>query len=184
MRGVVVDTEAFETLIQLTKKQFNYLFIDAQRDLSEANRVCMRTADAFMIIVEMSVASAQNTARLIEFFTTDQSGKQIILIANKMGLSSNGALSKESFEKVIDRQIDYMIPFDDSTVLASANLGQPLASSGGPLTEVLDDIVQDILGKRDHNEIIKTVLNKEPNHMKFKRIMFDIADKMLSFIKK
>lgn len=184
VRGIVVDKEAFEALMQMTKKQFNYLFVDAQRDFGETNRACMRTADNFMIIVEMSVASAQNTARLIEFLTTDQPGKHVTLIANKMGLSSNGALSKESFEKVIDRPIDYMMPFDDATVLASANLGQPLASSGGPLTEVLDDIVQDILGKRDHNEIVKTVLDKEPNSMKFKRMAFEVVDKIVSFIKK
>ena len=184
VRGVVVDLEAYDALIRLSKKQFNYLLVDAQRETSGINKVCMNNSDSFIILVEMSVASAQNTARFIEFLTTDQPGKKVIIIANRMGLSSNGALSREAFEKVIDRKIDYIMPYDDNLPLAAANLGQPLASSNGPITDVLESVVDDILGKKDHKASVQAVLDQEPNGKKAVRMAFEVIDKVMSFIKK
>ena len=89
VRGVVVDIEAFTALMDLVKHQFNYVLLDAQRDLSPINRVCMSRADCFLIMVEMTLASAQNTARLLEFLTTDQGGKKVTIVANKVGLSAS-----------------------------------------------------------------------------------------------
>ena len=184
VRGIVVDNAAFETLMRMAKKQFNYLLVDSQRGMTSIDRTCMNVADTFILMVEMSVASAQNTARLIEFFGTDQPGKKIVIIANKMGMSSNGALSKESFEKVIDRKIDYILPFDENMTLAAANLGQPLAASNGPITDVLEAVVEDALGKRDHQEIIQEIQAKEPGGAKAKRIFFEAIQKIVSFVKK
>ncbi len=161
VRGVVVDMEAFGALMTLVKRQFNYILIDSQRDVSSVTRVGMNKADAFIIVVEMSLASAQNTARLIEFFNTDQPGKKLIIVANKTGLSSSGALPKESFEKVIDRKIDYVMPLDENSVLASANIGQPVASGDSPLTEILEEIVDEILGKNDTHIIEQQLMEKE-----------------------
>lgn len=160
VRGVVVDTEAFDALITLVKKQFNYVMLDSQRDMTQIDRIGMSKSDAFIIVIEMSLASAQNTARLIEFLNTDQPGKKIIIVANKTGLSSSGAIPKESFEKVIDRRINYVMPLDESTVLASANIGQPVASSDSPITEILEEIVDEIIGKNDTQAIEKQLIRK------------------------
>lgn len=161
LRGVVVDIEAFDALMSLVKRQFNYILVDAQREISPVNKVALSKADMFIIAVEMSLASAQNTARLLEFLNTDQMGKKVIIVSNKTGLSSGGALSRESFEKVIDRRINYTMPLDENTTLAAANIGQPLASSENPLSEVLEGITDDILGKNDTRAIAKELMEKD-----------------------
>ena len=182
VRGVVVDIEAFTALMDLVKHQFNYVLLDAQRDLSPINRVCMSRADCFLIMVEMTLASAQNTARLLEFLTTDQGGKKVTIVANKVGLSASSALTREAFEKVIDRPIDYVLPLDESVALAAANIGQPLAMSGGPLTDVFEVITDDILGKNESVEVAKALREKEGTNIN--TIMRDVVDFVRDVAKK
>jgi pilus assembly protein CpaE len=180
VRGNVVELEAFEALMVLVKKQFNYVLVDSQRDLGGINKVSMNNADSFIIMVEMSLASAQNTVRLLEYLNTDQPGKKVLIIANKIGLSSGGALTKESFEKVIDRKINYTMPLDESTALAAANIGQPLASSNGALTEILEDITDDLLGKKETHDIAKALMEKEGFTFNFvKNKAFELLEKFV-----
>lgn len=178
VRGIVVDLEAFEALMNLIKKQFNYVIVDSQREVTSVTRVGMNKSEIFIIMVEMSLASAQNTARILELFNADQTGKKILIVANKVGMSSNGALSKEAFEKVIGRKINYSIPFDEVSALASANIGQPLAASGGSIVEVLEDITNDIMGKNESIAIENAIIEKEGLTMNV------IKDKVLDFISK
>ncbi|MDR0678036.1 MAG: AAA family ATPase [Holosporaceae bacterium] len=184
MRGISVDLEAFETLMNLIKTQFNYLLMDTQRDISDISKICMNKTDNFVIIVEMSVASASNTARMLEFLNSYQSGKKIIIVANKVGLSNRGALAKELFEKVIERKIDYLISLDESVTLAAANIGQPLVMSSGPLTEILENITDDILGKKESENIAKELLEREGwTYDRIKRLALDMVSKMMSRLK-
>jgi pilus assembly protein CpaE len=179
-----VDLDAFEALMNLIKKQFNYLLVDTQRDLSGINRICMNKADSFVIMVEMSIASANNTARLLEFLNTDQTGKKVMIDSNKVGLSSGGALSKELFEKVIDRKMDYIIPLDESVTLAAANIGQPLAASNCSLTDILENLADDIMGKRESKDIAQELVEKEGwTANRIKNLAFEMFDKIVTQLK-
>lgn len=180
VRGNIVELDAFDAFMTLVKKQFNYVIVDSQRDLGGINKISMNNADHFIIMVEMSLASAQNAVRLLEYLSTEQPGKKSLIIANKIGLSSSGALSKESFEKVIDRKINYVMPFDEITALAAANIGQPVASANGSLTEILEDITDDLLGKNETHDIAKALVEKEGvtfNSVKNK--VFDLVGKLV-----
>ncbi|MBR1733968.1 MAG: AAA family ATPase, partial [Alphaproteobacteria bacterium] len=178
VRGIVVDLKAFDALVNIIKKQFNYVVVDSQREVSGVTKVGMNRTETFIIVIEMSLASAQNTARLLEFFNTDQSGKKILIVANKVGMSSNGALSKEAFERVIGRKINYSIPFDEVSTLASANIGQPIAASGGPTVEIIEEITNDLLGKNESVAIENAISAKEGITLEV------VKNKVLDFISK
>jgi pilus assembly protein CpaE len=152
LRGSHVNGDAFESLINIIKRQFNYTLVDAQREIGGANRVCMKKSDGFVVVIEMSVAAAQNAVRMLEFLESDQSGKRIFIVANKVGLSVGGALSKEAFEKIINRRIDCVMPLDETVALAAANIGQPLVMSGSPLTDMLENLTDNIVGKVDNQK--------------------------------
>ena len=182
LRGVQVDIRAFEALVALLKKQFNYILVDAQRDVNEVNKISMKKADCFVIMIEMTMASAQNAARLLELLTAEYHGKKVIIIDNKNGLSSAGAITKESFEEVIGRKIDYVMPLDETITLAAANIGQPLVVSEGPLTEILNDITDDILGKNENQAIAKAISEKEG--FNFEKIKNDVLSTIGKWMKK
>jgi pilus assembly protein CpaE len=160
-KKISVDSKAFEMLIDYTKKQFNYLLVDTPRDLNDINRINMDKADSFVIMVEMSVASARNATRMLELLNREQPQKKVLIVANKIGLSAGGALAKRSFERVIDRKIDYMMPQDEKIVLAAANIGQPLILSNSSLTDTLETIANDIMGKNENQELAQDSTNNE-----------------------
>jgi pilus assembly protein CpaE len=86
LRGANIEVPAFEALMDTVKQQFNYLLVDSQREFSNANKVCMNKSDSFVIMVEMSVASAQNTMRILEMLHATQSDKKVVVVSNKIGL--------------------------------------------------------------------------------------------------
>lgn len=177
VRGIVVDDTAFEALVTAIKRQFNYVVVDSQRTISPLNKICFKHADSFAVMVEMSLASAQNTARLLEFLNTDQPGKRITIVANKIGLSTTGALTRETFEKIINHDISYMLPLDETVVLASANMGQPLVMSDSPLTDILVDIAGDILGKHESQKILDRIkAQNSTNISRIKEAIFDFIN--------
>ena len=182
VRGVQVDITAFDALMSLLKKQFNYILVDAQRDINEINKVSMKKADSFIIMVEMTMASAQNAARLLEFLSVEYSGKKVVLIDNKNGLSSSGAITKESFEEVIGRKIDYVMPLDETITLAAANIGQPLVITEGPLTEILEEVADDVLGKNENQAIAQAISEKEG--FNFEKLKNDVLSTIGKFMKK
>ena len=182
VRGVHADIEAFEVLMTTLKKQFNYILVDAQRDQNEINRISMEKADSFIIMVEMTMASAQNAARLLEFLLIKYGNKKIIIIDNKNGLSSAGAITKESFEEVIGRKIDYVMPLDETITLAAANIGQPLVVSEGPLTEILDAVTDDVLGKNENQAIVQAI--SERKGFSFDKVKNEIFNTIDKFMKK
>ncbi|GHU12002.1 fimbriae assembly protein [Alphaproteobacteria bacterium] len=160
-RETEFNLAAFGALINSIKKQFNYVLMDAPRNVSGINNVAMKKADTIVFMVEMSITSAQNTARFLEFLASEQSTSRIVIIANKVGLSSAGALTNASFENVIDRKIDYMMPLDEGVALAAANIGQPLAISSNPLTDVLESITIDLVGKKDLKQLTEELQEQE-----------------------
>ena len=182
VRGVQVDIQAFEALMALLKKQFNYVLVDAQRDVNEINKISMKKSDCFVIMIEMTMASAQNAARLLELLATEYHGKKVIIIDNKNGLSSAGAITKESFEEVIGRKIDYVMPLDETITLAAANIGQPLVVSEGPLTEILNEVADDILGKNENQAIAKAISEKEG--LNFEQIKNNVLSTIGKWMKK
>jgi pilus assembly protein CpaE len=185
VRGISIDKAAFEALIATVKKQFNYILVDSQREMNQAQRICMSHADVFIIAVEMSISSAQNTARIMEFLNTEQTSKKILIVANKVGLSSSGALSKDAFEKVIDAKIDYIMTVDEVMALAAANIGQPLATSHNNLTAILEDITDDLQGKNEQLAIEKELLKKEGiTAERIKNMAIDLFGKTLKIISK
>jgi pilus assembly protein CpaE len=161
LRDVNVEISAFEALMNLVKRQFNYLLIDSQRNTDEINKMCMNKSDSFVIMVEMSVASAHNAMRLLEMLRATQQDKKVVIVSNKVGLSNVGSLTKESFEKIIDRKIDYILPIDESLALAAANIGQPIAISSSPLTDGLQKLTDNILGKQENIDIEEAVLTEK-----------------------
>lgn len=156
-REAHVDRAAFGALIDIIKKQFNYVLVDAPRYLTPITRECMNKSDVFIIMCELSIASAQNAIRVLEYLHMENPGKNTIIVANKVGFASRGAISKETFEQIVAKKINYFMPIDEVTVPAFANMGQMVGSSSSPVVPVLEDIINEILGKTEKIVIEKTV---------------------------
>lgn len=174
-----VDAKAFSTLIDIMKKQFNYLIVDGHRDLNHLNKICINKSNSYVLMAEMSVASAQNTARFLEYLTIENAVKKVLVVANKTGFSSRGAISREAFERVISRPIDYVLPVDEVMTLAAANIGCPLAESDSSVTTILEDISDDILGKKESKKLIDAMAKQSAMSIdQLKEKVFDVVNEI------
>lgn len=151
------DPDTFAHLIDMVRHQFNYLIVDLQLNINPLNRILISKTKTFVIIADLSTASAYNTARLIEFLKQEARDRNVIIVLNKIGLYTRGALSKDAFEKVTNMQVNHIIPFDAYTPYGAANVGQPLASLDCALNSNLNDIVQSILGNEVNNNKMQEV---------------------------
>lgn len=168
------DPDAFAYLIDMVRRQFNYLTVDLKLNISPLNKVLISKTNTFVIIAELSTASAHNTSRLIEYLKQEAREKNVIVILNKIGVYSRGAIAKNVFEKVIGMPVSYIIPFDPHNLYGAANLGQPCVTFDTPINDILNNITSRILGNNINQKVheiyedgdilsatgIKNILNK------------------------
>jgi len=168
------DPDTFAYLIDTVRRQFNYLTVDLKLNISSLNKVLISKTNTFVIIAELSTASAHNTSRLIEYLKQEAREKNVIVILNKIGVYSRGAIAKNVFEKVIGMPVSYIIPFDPHNLYGAANLGQPCVTFDTPINDILHNITSRILGNNITQKVheiyedgdilsaagIKNILNK------------------------
>lgn len=173
-RPFEADPNTFAYLIDMVRRQFNYLTVDLKLNISPLNKVLISKTNTFVIIAELSTASAHNTSRLIEYLKQEAREKNVIVILNKIGVYSRGAIAKNVFEKVIGMPVSYIIPFDPHNLYGAANLGQPCVTFDTPINDILHNITSRILGNNINQKVhevyedgdilsaagIKNILNK------------------------
>lgn len=143
-RDLSADIKAFAVIVEMVRKRFNYILIDTPRTPTQYTRACLKQSNYFFIICEYSIASAQNAIRLIEYLEQETNNPHILIVSNKIGISSNGSLSRDAFENAIGRTVDYAIPFDGKMAMAAANVGQPIASMPSPMNPILETMADEI----------------------------------------
>ena len=152
-RPFEADPETFAYLVDMVRRQFNYLTVDLKLNISPLNKVLISKTNTFVIIAELSTASAYNTSRLIEYLKQEAREKNVIVVLNKIGVYSRGAISKNAFEKVIGMTVSHIIPFEPHNLYGAANLGQPCATLDTPVNDILYDITSRILGNSVNQKV-------------------------------
>lgn len=145
-RNIEHDPESFSIIIDSVRKQFNYIICDMPCYFDTITKVVLSKTKFFVLVAELSMASAQNTMRILELLKQEARGKKVIVVINNVGKYVRGAVGKDEFEKVINMPISHMIPFDEYTPLGAANVGQPVASLSSSMNPSLEEIIQDMLG--------------------------------------
>lgn len=145
-RNAENDVEAFSHFLEMVRKQFNYLTVDLKLNINQLNKVLISRTQSFVIIADLSTASAYNTATFIEYLKQDSREKNLIVVLNKIGMFPRGGISKDAFEKIVGMQVNYIMPFDTQVPYGAANVGQPIATLDCKLNDIMHNIVQGILG--------------------------------------
>lgn len=141
-----IDEASFEKMVSMVKTQFNYLIVDLKLNVTSLNRVLLSNSKTIVIISGLSTADAYNAARFIEFLKQDSKEKNIVVVINKIGEYSTGAISRDAFEKSIGMQVNHVLHFDNYLPYGAANVGQPIASLDCSLNQALRNLSNNILG--------------------------------------
>lgn len=144
-----IPSESVSKLLNLTEENYNYTVVDLNTTSSEIFMGAMSECDYMYIISELTISSARETSRLLDYLVKQQGRQNVAVILNKVGIARRGALSKEAFEKVIGKQVVHTAAFDPINPVSSLNLGQILIKSkDNDIAKVINNLLDEISNKK------------------------------------
>jgi pilus assembly protein CpaE len=144
---LMTDGSAFLQLEEEFRQAFEMTVIDLPRNMLINFPHLLAEVNVVALVIEMTLASARDTIRLLSWLKTNAPGAQPLIVANKVqqGVTE---ISKADFEASIERKINYTIPFDQRAATNAAKLGQTFADANRATKagQAIRDIAQAIVG--------------------------------------
>ncbi|RKF21120.1 pilus assembly protein CpaE [Altericroceibacterium spongiae] len=125
---LLTDGSAFIQLEDEFRDAFDMMVIDMPRSILINFPHVLERVDVVVLVVEMTLASARDTIRLLAWLKQNAPGTQIVLVANKMQ-GTGGEISRSDFESSVERRINYAVPYDYKAAVNAAKLGQTLVAA-------------------------------------------------------
>ncbi len=116
-----VDGEAFCTLLQQARKQFQYIFLDAPAGIENGFSLAARHADRILLVTGADPAAVRDATRAAEVLEL-MGKKQVRLIVNRIN-EKMFSVMKLTVDDIMDQAgvaLLGLVPEDDSVVLAAA----------------------------------------------------------------
>jgi pilus assembly protein CpaE len=126
---LVTDGSAFFQLQEELRGAFEMTVLDLPRHMLIQHPHLLHDAQAIVLVVEMTLAGARDTIRMLSWFRANVPGVPVTLIANRV-VGGAVEISRKEFEESIERKIDLTVPFDAKLIAQAAKLGKPLAEVG------------------------------------------------------
>ena len=147
---LMTDGAAFLQLEEEFRQAFSMTVIDMPRNMLINFPHLLSDVNVVVVTTEMTLAAARDTIRILSWLKTNAMHAIPIVVANKVQ-SGAGEISKADFEASIERDIDFVMPYDIKAATNAAKLGQTFAeaNSGSKATAVLRQIADRIIGAGD-----------------------------------
>ncbi|WP_260928616.1 CpaE family protein [Novosphingobium sp. 9] len=125
---LLTDGSAFLQLLEEFKQAFDMSVIDLPRNILINFPQLLAEVNVIVLVVEMTLASARDTIRILSWLRSNASHTQILIVANKVQ-PAMAEISKSDFEASIETRIDHLIPYDLKATSTAAKLGQTLVDA-------------------------------------------------------
>jgi len=106
------------------KAQNDFIITDASHDFSDMTINMLSMSNSILLVMAPEMASLRSTVGALEIY--DRLGISVdkvkIILNNN---SSNPAIKQAQLEKVLKRQIDFVLPYEAGEVNRALNFGQP-----------------------------------------------------------
>lgn len=147
---LLTDGSAFVQLEEEFRQAFEMTLIDLPRNMLINFPHLLADVNVVVLATEMTLASARDTIRILSWLRTNAAHAQPIVVANKVQ-SGLAEISKADFEASIERQIDFMVPYDAKAAVNAAKLGQTFADANRSTKSaaVIRQVADSILGASD-----------------------------------
>ena len=150
---LMTDGAAFVQLEEEFRQAFEMTVIDLPRNMLINFPHLMADVNVLILATEFTLASARDAIRVLSWMKANAAHVQPIVVVNKAhpGLQE---ISKADFEASIERQVDFVMPFDIKGATNAAKLGQTYveANRATKSAGIIRDIAQNILGTTDVEE--------------------------------
>ena len=140
------DLGALDLLINELRNKFHYVIVDVPRQISSTTLHVLSRATTLVMVTDLSLAGMRDSLRLLTMFPSVNAGCQIMVCANRCGEHGQGEITRKEFESGIGRAIDFSLPFDGKSLLASMNRGQPIAAGRSRVAQAIHGITDQLAG--------------------------------------
>lgn len=143
---LMTDGSAFVQLEEEFRQAFEMTVVDLPRNMLINFPHLLAGVNVVVLATEMTLASARDSIRLLSWLKSNAPHAEVIVAANKVqvGLLE---ITKADFEASIERQISFMIPYDNKAATNAAKLGKTFieanrsTKAGGVIREIGEAIV-------------------------------------------
>lgn len=147
--AVEIPPESITKLLNVMQENYNYTVLDLDPNMVEYFAPAVQECDYLYIVAELTISSARESAKLLEYLTKQQGRQNVAMILNKVGIARRGALSKEAFEKVVGKPVYHVSSFDPINPVSSLNLGQILVKArDNDVFKVISSLLDEIANRK------------------------------------
>ncbi len=126
---LMTDGQAFARLGHELRENYELTVIDMPRHMILNFPHLLEKVDTIVVVIELTLASARDTIRLLGWLKKNAANSRTIIVANNVA-AGQSEVSQKDFSGSIEQNIEVVIPYDRPAVLAAARQAQPLAQSG------------------------------------------------------
>lgn len=145
---------AVDPLISALRSNFSVLVYDVPRTVAVYHPRLIQSSSNVLIVTDFSLSGMRDVLRLKSFvndFSTESEAR-IVAVESK---DKRGNLSRKDFERGIEGEIDFVIPFDPALANSSANGGKAIVAQKGSkgVGKVLSEIAESLLPQDEEDEV-------------------------------
>lgn len=122
--------------------------MDLPRYVAAQHPFVISEATDVIIVTDLSLAAARDTIRLLNFVKEIAPSAKVYVAVNGLGQNGPVEVDQKDFEASIERKIDWLIPFDPKSVVASAKQAKFIAQAapGSKIIAKLREAAETIVG--------------------------------------
>ncbi|MCB4820815.1 AAA family ATPase [Roseicella aerolata] len=126
---------AAERLAAMLRRRYNFIVADAPFAPAGFGRALLDLAQHRILVLEPTLACLRDTLRLLQLEPGPGQAHRPLLVLNRAG--RKGGLSSRQVAEALKLEPDITLPDLPKRLEEAATLGQPAASSGGPVREAI-----------------------------------------------
>ena len=111
LEHIKTSEHAGELLIKELRDKFEYVVLDIPRYFNTHTRQCFQRADFVVMVAEMTLLSLRDSLRLSDLMREAYKMHPPVIIANKVGHAAKHEMKKADFEKGINHEVSYSVPY-------------------------------------------------------------------------
>lgn len=148
-----LNTYAVDPLVGALQSNFSVLVYDLPRTVAVYHPRLIQTSSDVLIVTDFSLSGMRDVLRLKSFVNdfNHETEAKIVAVESK---DKKGTLSQKDFEKGIEGEIDFVIPYDPALANSSANGGKAIVAQKGSkgVGKVLSAIAESLLPQDEEEE--------------------------------
>lgn len=143
---------AADAIVSVLRTDCDFIVVDLPRHLDEMVRRMITLSSTSIVVTDLSLASARDALRLVEFCKLLAPAARHLVLANQVGAAHRGETGRAEFERATRLTLDHVIPFEASASLATTSTGKPLPAAlrNSKAAEAIGNIAVQLCGATAH----------------------------------